>query len=273
MKTTQLNTNKKKHIWIKMDDVLFNAWERGGKIAQEIEDKNDEKEKLVKGNNVLLDNIAFNPNERGLLTPDFKFLTEKVTDKDEFVYHVIQRDATTGEIIGGETFLIRKKPRTLFVANAGNDKEVGLNASITITAEDINEIAEYNWYDSERNLVYQGKDLTVSADVTKKYKLEVVTLDGFKNYDEVEVKLRPGYIQTISPNPSSTTINIDYKLNGASSAYLMVIGTTNNTSNNYILDNSDETISIDISGYQTGYYTIALVYDGQITDAKQLLKQ
>ncbi len=260
-------------VTLKMDDVLFNAWERGGKIAQEIEAKNDEKEKLVKGNNVLLNNIAFNPNERGLLTLDFKFLTEEITDKDKFVYHVIQRDATTGEIIGGETFLIRKKQRPLFVANAGDDKEVDLNDPITITAEDINEIAEYNWYDSEGNLVYQGKDLSVSADVTKKYKLEVVTPDGFKDYDEVEVKLRPGYIQTISPNPASTSINIDYKLNGATSSYLMVIGTTNSTSNNYIINSSENTISIDISGYQTGYYTIALVCDGQITDAKQLLKQ
>lgn len=260
-------------VTLKMDDVLFDAWERGGKIALEVEEKQDEKEKLVKGNNVLLDNIAFNPNEMGLLTLDFKFLTEQVTDKEKFTYHVIQRDATTGEIIGGETFIIKKKQRPLFVANAGDDKEVDLNETITITAEDINEIAEYNWYDSEGNLIYQGKDLSVSTDVTKKYKLEVVTADGFKDYDEVEIKLRPGYIQTISPNPSSNTINVDYKLNGATSAYIMVIGTNNGTSNNYIIDTNSNSISIDVSSYQTGYYTVALVCNGQITDAKQLLKQ
>jgi len=260
-------------VTLKMDETLFNAWERGGKIAQEVEAKQDEKEKLVKGNNVLLDNINFNANERGLLTLDFKFLTEQVTDKEEFTYHVIQKDAQTGEIIGGETFIIRKKQRPLFVANAGDDKEVDLNETVTITAEDINEVAEYNWYDSEGNLIYQGKDLSVSADISKKYKLEVVTTDGFKDYDEVEVKLRPGYIKTISPNPSTNLISVDYKLNGASSAYLMIIGVNSGSSNNYILDTSTSTITIDISSYQTGYYTIAIVCDGQITDAKQLLKQ
>ncbi|WP_457618952.1 hypothetical protein [Lutibacter sp.] len=260
-------------VTLKMDETLFNAWERGGKIAQEVEAKQDEKEKLVKGNNVLLDNINFNANEMGLLTLDFKFLTKQVTDKEEFTYHVIQKDAQTGEIIGGETFVIRKKQRSLFVANADDDKEVDLNEMITITAEDINEVAEYNWYDSEGNLIYQGKDLSVSADITKKYKLEVITADGFKDYDEVEVKLRPGYIQTISPNPSSNSINVDYKLNGATSAYLMVIGVNNNSSNNYILDTSTNSITIDISSYQTGNYTLAIVCDGQVTDAKQLLKQ
>ena len=259
-------------VTLKMDDVLFNAWERGGKIAQEVEDKNDEKEKLVKGNDVLLDNIAFNPNERGLLTLDFKFLTEEITDKDKFVYHVIQRDATTGEIIGGETFLIRKKQRPLFVANAGDDKEVDLNDPITITAEDINEIAEYNWYDSEGNLVYQGKDLTVSADVTKKYKLEVVTPDGFKDYDEVEVKLRDGYIETISPNPASNTISISYKLNGASSAYLMIVNLNNNSSNNYLLETDTDSKTIDVSNYPNGNYALMLICNGNLSDIKNLIK-
>ncbi len=142
-----------------------------------------------------------------------------------------------------------------------------------MTAEDINEIAIYNWYDNEGNLIYQGKDLSISAEVSKKYKLEIVTPDGFKDYDEVEVKLRPGYIQNISPNPSSNTINIDYKLNGASSAYIMVIGTSNNPSYNYILNSTDETISIDISSYPIGYYSVALICDSNVTDAKQLLKQ
>ena len=55
----------------------------------------------------------------------------------------------------------------------------------------------------------------------------------------------------------------------------MVIGYygSNGTSNNYILDvNSNET-TFDVSNYPTGFYTVALVCDGQITDAKTLIKQ
>lgn len=116
------------------------------------------------------------------------------------------------------------------------------------------------------------KNITVMADIAKKYKLEVVTPDGFKDYDEIEIKLRPAYIKNISPNPGSNIIDVEYKLNGLTSAYLMIIG-TNNISYNYILNVDQDGISIDISSYPLGYYTIALVSGNQIFDAKQLLKQ
>jgi subtilisin family serine protease len=263
-------------VTLKMDDVLFDAWERGGKQSQLIEDKQEEKSKLVKGDNVVLDNIIFNANEMGLLTLDFNFLTEELTDKDEFTYHIIQKDLNTGEVIGGETFVIRKNYRDIFVADAGDDKEIDKNETITLSAEQINEAALYNWYDTEGNLIYQGKDLTVSTDVTKKYKLEIVAeADGYKDYDEIEIKLKPSIIETISPNPASNQVQVNYKLNAVNSAYLMVIGqyATNGTSNNYVLDLSSNQSIINLSNYSNGYYTFALVCDGEIVDAKNVLKQ
>ena len=263
-------------VTLKMDDIIFNAWERGGKQAELLEDKSDEKRKLVKVDNVILDNIMFEPNERGLLTLDFNFLTKELTDKTKFTYHVIQKDAITGEIIGGETFLIKKKSRPIFIADAGNDKEINENETITISAEQINEAAIYNWYDTDGNLIYQGKDLTVAADITKKYKLEIIAeTDGFKDYDEIEVKLKPSIIESLSPNPTSNEIQIKYKLNGVNSAYLMIIGQcgTNGASNNYVLDTNSSQTAINVINYTNGFYTVALVCNGQIVDAKTLIKQ
>ncbi|MBI9067549.1 MAG: hypothetical protein JEZ09_09680, partial [Salinivirgaceae bacterium] len=186
-----------------------------------------------------------------------------------------QKDANTGEVIGGETFIIRKKPRQVFIADAGDDREVEKNETITISAEDINEPAAYNWYDSEGNLIYQGKDLTVTADVVKAYKLEVIaTTDGFKDYASVEVKFKPGTIESITPNPATDNIVVNYKINDASSAYLMVLGFYgSDILNNYILDVDIQETQINISNYQNGFYTVALVCDGEIVDAKTLLKQ
>lgn len=262
-------------VTLTMDDVLFDAWERGGKIAQELDQTIEEKRKLVKGDNVILDDIAFEANEMGLLTLDFNFLTKELTDKDEYTYHVVQKDANTGEVIGGETYVIRKDTRPAFIADAGGDKEVDLNETITISAEDINEPAVYNWYDKDGNLVYEGKDLTVTADVVKEYKLEVIaTTDGFKDYTDVEVKFKPNVIESISPNPASNNITVNYKINDASSSYLMVIGYYgSNTSNNYILDTDLQQIQINVGSYPVGYYTVALVCNGEIVDAKTLIKQ
>jgi hypothetical protein len=48
---------------------------------------------------------------------------------------------------------------------------------------------------------------------------------------------------------------------------------TSGISNNYILDINSTNTNIDISNYQNGFYTIALVCNGQIVDAKTLIKQ
>ena len=261
-------------VKLKMGPKLYEAWERGGKIAQELENTTDEKKKIVKGDNVLLDNLAFDPKEFGGLTLTFNFLTEKITDKDRFKYHLIQRDAQTGEIVGGETFIIRKKPRPIFLAEA-QDKEADKGEIVTLSAESINEAAVYNWYDMQGNLVYQGKDMTVSADMAKKFKLEVIaTTDGFKDYKEVEIKLKPNRIINLTPNPVSNNLEVNYKINEGCSAYLMVINISgnNNAVGNYVIDVNTDTLNIDMSGYPIGVYSVVLVTDGQITDVKELVK-
>ncbi|MFZ4739539.1 MAG: S8 family peptidase [Bacteroidales bacterium] len=263
-------------IGIKMDEVLYHAWEIGGRKSQLIENTADKRKVIVKGNNATLENISFNPNEIGFLNLTFNFLTKEITDKSKYVYHVIQKNSLTGEVIGGETYVIKKQPRIIFIANAGEDKEINKNDIITISAEQISEAAIYNWYDINGNLIYQGKDLTVSTDVTSKYKLEVIAIaDGYKDYDEVEVKFKPSSIEAISPNPSSDKIIVSYKLNDVNSAYLMIIGYygNNGTSNNYILDANSTEINISLSNYLNGFYTVALVCNGKIVDAKTLIKQ
>lgn len=114
----------------------------------------------------------------------------------------------------------------------------------------------------------------VSPDISKKYKLEVISENnGLKDYDEVEVVVNSNHIISISPNPSSDHITVTYNAEGAGSAYLMIIGTTDFvSSNNYLLDCTQIQTNIDISSYQTGIYTVALVKDGYIVDVKTIMK-
>lgn len=262
-------------VSIKMDETLYSAWERGGKLSQKLNSTSDEQKKLVNDNNVILDNISLNPNEIGTLQLSFNFLTQEITEKSKYIYHVIQKDKETGKIIGGETITIKKGERDIFIADAGDTKEVDRNQPITISASQISEPAIYNWYDTNGNLVFSGKDLTIATQVATKYKLEVIAnADGFKDYSEVEVKLKPSVLSSIAPNPATNNISVNYKINESGSAYLMIISSygTTNSSNNYILDiNSSET-NIDISNYPIGFYTVALVCNGQIIDAKTLIK-
>ena len=169
---------------------------------------------------------------------------------------------------------MRKKPRDSFSADAGNDKEIDKNESTTLTASNINEDATYNWYDPEGNLIYTGSDLTVSPEITKIYKLEVISnLDGFKDYDEIEVKVNPYKLESLVPNPAISQVTVNYIADEANSAYLMVVNTTTGSSDNYIIDTTLNSVVIDISSYTSGIYEVILVADGEAQTSQTLIKQ
>ena len=262
-------------VKIKMDDVLYNAWQRGGEQTEEMENTTDTKKKKVNDNHALLKNIDFDAKEAGFLSLDFSFLTEEMTDKETYVYHLIQKKSTTGEIVGGETFEIHKESRPVFYADAA-DKEGDLNESITLSAVPIGEPASYKWYDMQGNLLHEGMDYNIilTQDVT--YKLEVTAeADGFKDYKEVHVNLKPNRITGLSPNPASGMLNITYRINDGADSSLMLIGAYggDGTTAVYPLDINDSQISIDVSALQSGYYSIALLSNGQILDSQIFQKQ
>jgi hypothetical protein len=261
-------------VSITLDENLLAVWENGGKQGNNIIQR-DERTVMITGDNASLDNLIFEADEFATLYLKFNFLTQEVTEKELFTFHVIQKESSNNEVIGGETYEIYKNPRALFFADGGDDKYVDKNEIVTLIAESINEPALYNWYDSEGNLIYEGADFNVSVDIGKKYKLEVITLsDGYKDYTEVEVNLNPNVIVNAYPNPASDSVSVQYKINLGDSAYLAVTGVYGaNISNNYVVDINENTININIIDYPLGIYSVALIVNGQIQDTKTIIKQ
>ena len=225
---------------------------------------------------VEINDILFERNQRIPIRIVFNFLTEEVSEQTQYRYHVVQRKSESialgDDWIGGVHFIVNRTERDDFEADAGDDRTITEGQTTTLSAQMIPEAAEYNWYDAEGNLVHTGTSLSVSPYITKKYKLEVVTLsDGYKDYDEVEVAVNKIYIASMSPNPVDNFVNISYDVQGATSAYLIIVGTNNHhTVNNYLLDVNATQATIDMSAYPAGIYTIALVIEGTIVEAKSL---
>lgn len=261
-------------VRLKMDANLYNSWRQGSMQTERMVNTTEDNIKVVTGNNALLKGLPMGGDFIGTVELDFNYLIGELTDKTNYSYHLIQRDAMTNEIVGGCAFKIGKEIRNPFEAKA-DDKEADKFQAITLSAYDIGEQAVYNWYDSEGNFVAEGKDLHIASAVAEKYKLEVISsVDGFKDYTEVEVRLKPGRLISISPNPSydgKTTVH--YKINEASSAYIMVTNyymTPNGMSSNYIVDINATEKFIDIRNYPIGFYKVALVVDGEVMDVKIL---
>jgi hypothetical protein len=227
---------------------------------------------LITQDHAAIRNITFPATTTVDLNTGFGFLTKEVTARTEYWYHVSQQHSNAGYVTGNLHFQIIRDPRNLFNADAGGDKEVDKDAAITVSADDILEAATYNWYDMDGNLIYTGKDLTITADITKKYKLEVIAdLDGYKDYSEVEVKVRMGTISSISPNPANGQTDISFNTQGGSSAYISIFNVITGSADQHILTLGQGTLNLDLSTYQPGSYQVILVTDGLVRDTEGLM--
>jgi hypothetical protein len=259
-------------IKITLDDLTWQKWAAGGYQSDNIRIKRDDcKQLVVTGNPASLKNLTYAAQERSTINLSFNFLTDKVDATPQFDYHVIQRRSQDDKIIGGELYQIRKPTRYLFGADAGGDKNISEGTSTTLTANSIGESAYYNWYDTDGNLIYSGNNFTVTPEITKKYKLEVIALsDGFASYDSVTVKIKDCEIQSITPNPATTQIVVQYKAQNVSSGYLVITHPSGTPNDNFILNLSQNTKTINVSNYAAGNYNLILICDGEIKDTKVL---
>lgn len=259
-------------IKITLDDYTWQKWAAGGYLQENIEIKRQDcNQVIVTGNPARLKKLTYSPLQRSTINLSFNFLTDKVDEIPEFNYHVIQTRDGDEKIIGGELYKIVKPERDLFSADGGNNKNISSGENTTLSANAICEDAYYNWYDSEGNLIYSGTDLTVSPEITTKYKLEVVaTSDGFTSYDEVTVHVKEFEIKSVSPNPATDQLTVEYKIENASSAYLQ-ISQPGGSSNNYILNTSTNSINLDVSSLTPGNYNILLICNGAIQDQKTIV--
>jgi hypothetical protein len=221
-----------------------------------------------------LKNVVFNANERFPVYFGFSLYNSKITEDKSYLFDFQTYKSNDSMYIGGEHFTINSYVRAPFDADAGSDKQINPGQSITITAEQISEAAIYNWYDTDGNLIYTGKDLYVSPEVTKKYNLEVIALsDGTIAKDEVEIKINPNKIVAITPNPTNDFATINYNIENCNSAYIMLLNQTGTEATNYLLNLSTNSITMNMTNLVWGSYTAILICDGVATDAKMIIKQ
>lgn len=230
------------------------------------------REVVILGDSASIEGITFPANLRIPVFVGFSFYGDFEQLNKQFKFDVRQFSNDYTLLIGGEHFVLNKKIRSPFSADAGADKEIQFGDNVLIDAVQIGEFAIYKWYDSDGELIYTGKEMSIAPDMTRKYKLEVVAVsDGSIAIDEVEVKVNKNFITSLSPNPANSNVTIDFVLDSISSAYLMVVNQTGTSFNNYIINPNMLSMSININDFQSGLYTVVLVCNGIAKDAKQLI--
>ena len=208
------------------------------------------------------------------------FLTQERSTKELFtlrVLHTLEDSSST--ILGGETYLIKPDPyRTSFSADAGNDKELLVGTTWNQSAKTLTETAIYNWYNSSGTKIHSGATLsdTTTTVSSETYTLEVIAQsDGYKDYDEVTIISKLGKINSIVPNPIySGTFTIDYSVStSASSPKIKVLNINSGIYTEHTISTGNGTLSLAISGYAAGSYSVILICSSQNADDELLIIQ
>lgn len=259
---------------VTVGNKLWDAWVRSGMNSKSIKVIDpSKKEILLIDDNATLNDIEIEGNKLDMIKIDFNFLTKKIETDYVFDFFVQQVESGSDSLIGGKKIHLNSSFEDLFFADAGGDKEIKKGEVIEINPSVISQQAKYNWYNQDGDLIYSGVDFIPSSEVSAKYKLEVVSLiDGLKDYDSIEIKVKSCYIEDLSPNPASNYLELKYI--GDNSVLVAAISPifAGGVSNLYQLDNSSNTKIIDISSFETGYYMLVLLNAGNVVDTSYFYK-
>lgn len=228
---------------------------------------------VLKDKEVILNQVTLPAGVKLQVMAGFNFLTKEVSEKNDYKFDVQQFLSSTGEPVGGEYFIVLKNDRHLFRANAGQDQTTLPNSTVNLSAQSPSESVLYNWYASSGDLIATGKDISVNSEISNTYKLEIISdVDGFKDYDEVEVKVVNAFITNISPNPASEYIQVNYVTEEVQNAYISIVSSGGGViNNNYLLDPNSSELTVDVSQYTPGPYTVSLIVNGEVTHAQTII--
>lgn len=83
------------------------------------------------------------------------------------------------------------------------------------------------------------------------------------------------YIASVAPNPASNSVTVEYNVTSSDTASIMIIGSygSQGDKTNYEIDVTKNEVTLDLSKYPSGFYTVALVCNGKIMHTKNLYKK
>jgi len=284
-------------IMISLDKELYDKWIMGGKQGIGIQERHtpnmseqgvihnntsdntnltisNKKEFEIMGKIASFENITFGVNERNTVDIKILYPSNPVSTKDEFIYDIVQKKTSDGEVIGGVRYQIIKPDCESYTA--GNDKFIRKGCTTDLVATPIDETVSYRWFDGNK-LIGITPIISVSPVQTTTYSLKATTLNGCVSEDDVIVDVstqqcnREKEIIKISPNPAKNIVEIEFKIKNTSMATLKLIKSDLSFQRDYVIDITQNKMVIDISSYPSGIYSVNLIADGIMEDSKMLI--
>ena len=207
------------------------------------------------------------------------FLADQIPANNNFDFDIVLRNATGDSILGGEHYrCVRTNGRWFEAAITATTS--GLEGDpVVLTATDINEDADYQWYDEQGNNIGNGLTCIVYPLQNTTYTLRVTAdADGYRAYGTELVNVTGGELRQLTPNPADNQVRIGYALSrNVSAATLQILNGSGQVVYSQALSggNGSKVIGeaiVNTSSLAAGSYTVRLVSsNGKVHDSKTLV--
>ncbi len=232
----------------------------------------DEREIILRSELVKIPEIPFPPNTRVPIQIKTNFFVEKISAPASFDLFLDQYKLS-GELLGGIHYIITAKQRTPFVADLHPVAQLLRGRSIMLRAQDIGEPAQYKWFDNQDSLIATGKNIWLLPIQDTTLKLEVTAIsDAYKSVKNISLPVKDKYIASITPNPATNQITVNYEVGSANSSYLILTNNLFSFFRPYFISSNSGSKTISVQFIPAGNYTLLLMCDGIIVDSKNFIK-
>ena len=207
------------------------------------------------------------------------FLADQTPTDNNFDFDIVLRNANGDSILGGEHYKCVRTNGRYFQASFTCNTNVLWGEPVTLVATDINEDADYQWFDGQGNNVGNGLTCIVTPQQTTDYTLRVTAdADGYRAYSTVTVMVVDGELRLLAPNPADNQVRIGYALSrNVSAATLQILNGSGQVVYTQALSGGNgskvtgETL-VNTSSMAAGSYTVRLVTsNGKVHDSKTLV--
>lgn len=261
------------NIEMKMSQPIFDAWESGGSQGVNINrapaispttvefTSKDSRLEAVSMVGRQFDKVGLKFNFR---QPSFY--------QHCYTLDLIQRNEN-GEIIGGETFVVKTPDVTMQTANIVSAPQEDGNTELSVEA-DFGE--SVRWEDGNGSTIGEGDTVAVpsySKSGNNTYHVYVLSEDGKLSTGAIDLGVETG-IEKVSTDDQGANLSVSLRGNALENSSIVVSSVASgDVVLSRSLDNGESLVSLDVSTLSQGVYAVTYTYKGTTVDSAKFVKQ
>ena len=263
----------KAQVNVKMSGPIYQAWERGGSNSTGIKRSPSAPRVLqLESASSKISGISLNKNEFEKISLECNFYPSLMMPNRTYTIDLIQRDETTGDIIGGETFIV--DPRPLSIISPPIIIRPGIiDGKYQLSAEAPDNTTNYTWTDKAGNIVGNTKEVMVSPTIRNNEYTVTAKAGGILEQASITLDLIQG-IKSVTPSPATNYIEVILKEPADNDlTYIKVQSVLDNgrvIEKKVVRNNSQ--VRIELDNMPGGVILIQLISDNEVIDNAKIIK-